>query len=77
MPVLVVDAIFLAFLAAQATAMFGRHGYLQQTTGPTYAHQGFGQLPVATVLTLTVVAWAARKARPAADVTSPWARCAR
>jgi signal transduction histidine kinase len=66
-PVLVVDAVFLAFLAAQATAMFGGHDYLQQTTGLTYAeyvHQGFGQLTVATMLTLTVVAWAARKARP-------------
>jgi signal transduction histidine kinase len=66
-PVLVVDAVFLAFLAAQATAMFGGHGYLQQTTGLTYAeyvHAGFGQLTVATMLTLTVVAWAARKAAP-------------
>jgi len=64
-PVLVVDAVFLAFLVAQATAMFGGHDYLQQTTGLTYAgyvHEGFGQLTVATMLTLTVVAWAARKA---------------
>jgi signal transduction histidine kinase len=64
-PVLVVDAVFLAFLAAQATAMFGGDGYLQQTTGLTYAeyvHEGFGQLTIATMLTLTVVAWAARKA---------------
>jgi hypothetical protein len=66
-PVLVVDAVFLAFLIAQATAMFGGHGYLQQTTGLTYAgyvHEGFGQLTVATILTLTVVAWAAHKAAP-------------
>ena len=66
-PVLVVDAVFLAFLVAQATAMFGGHDYLQQTTGLTYAeyvHEGFGQLTVATMLTLTVVAWAARKAAP-------------
>ncbi len=66
-PVLVVDAVFLAFLVAQATALFGGHDYLQQTTGLTYAeyvHQGFGQLTVATMLTLTVVAWAARKAAP-------------
>jgi two-component system sensor histidine kinase BaeS len=66
-PVLVVDAVFLAFLIAQATAMFGGHDYLQQTTGLTYAeyvHEGFGQLTVATMLTLTVVAWAARKAAP-------------
>jgi signal transduction histidine kinase len=66
-PVLVVDAVFLAFLIAQATAMFGGHGYLQHTTGLTYAgyvHEGFGQLTVATILTLTVVAWAAHKAAP-------------
>jgi signal transduction histidine kinase len=66
-PVSVVNAVFLLFLVAQATAMFGGHGYLQRTTGLTYAdyvHQGFGQLTVATVLTLTVVAWAARKATP-------------
>jgi two-component system, OmpR family, sensor histidine kinase BaeS len=64
-PVLVVDAVFLAFLIAQATAMFGGHDYLRQTTGLTYAeyvHAGFGQLTVATMLTLTVVAWAARQA---------------
>jgi two-component system, OmpR family, sensor histidine kinase BaeS len=66
-PVAVVDAVFLAFLVAQATALFGGHDYLQRTTGLTYAeyvHEGFGQLTVATMLTLTVVAWAARKAAP-------------
>ena len=66
-PVLVVDAVFLAFLVAQATAMFGGHDYLQQATGLTYAeyvHEGFGQLTIATMLTLTVVAWAAREAAP-------------
>ncbi|GAA2164412.1 DUF4153 domain-containing protein [Pedococcus bigeumensis] len=66
-PVTVVNAVFLLFLAAQATALFGGHDYLQRTTGLTYAdyvHEGFGQLTVATILTLTVVAWAARKATP-------------
>jgi uncharacterized protein DUF4153 len=66
-PVMVVNAVFLLFLVAQATAMFGGHDYLQRTTGLTYAsyvHQGFGQLTVATILTLTVVAWAVRKATP-------------
>ena len=66
-PVLVVDAVFVLFLVAQAAALFGGHTYLRDTTGLTYAeyvHQGFGQLTVATMLTLTVVAWAARKARP-------------
>ncbi|MDQ4033432.1 MAG: DUF4173 domain-containing protein [Actinomycetota bacterium] len=36
-PVLVVDAVFTAFLLAQATVIFGRHAYLQRTTGLTYA----------------------------------------
>jgi signal transduction histidine kinase len=66
-PVTVVNAVFLLFLVAQATAMFGGHDYLRRTTGLTYAdyvHQGFGQLTVATILTLTVVAWAVRKATP-------------
>jgi signal transduction histidine kinase len=66
-PVLVVDVVFVAFLVAQAAALFGGHDYLQRTTGLTYAeyvHAGFGQLTVATMLTLTVVAWAARKATP-------------
>ena len=64
-PVLLVDAMFLVFLAAQATVVFGGHDYLRRTTGLTYAdyvHQGFGQLTVATALTLVVVWAAARKA---------------
>lgn len=66
-PVMVVNAVFAAFLVAQATALFGGHDYLQRTTGLTYAeyvHEGFGQLTVATILTLTVVAWAAHRAAP-------------
>jgi two-component system sensor histidine kinase BaeS len=52
-------------VAAQLTAMFGGHDYVRDTTGLTYAeyvHEGFGQLTVATLLTLGVVAAAARKA---------------
>jgi len=76
-PVLLVDAVFLVFLAAQATANFGGHKYLERITGLTYAeyvHQGFGQLTVATALTLLVVWAAARKAprTTAADVA--WLR---
>jgi signal transduction histidine kinase len=66
-PVIVLNAVFALFLVAQATVLFGGHDYLQRTTGLTYAdyvHEGFGQLTVATILTLTVVAWAARKAVP-------------
>ena len=76
-PVLLVDAVFLVFLGAQATVIFGGHGYLERTTGLTYAeyvHEGFGQLTVATALTLLVVWAAARKAprRTAADLA--WLR---
>ena len=48
-------------MAAQLSVLFGGHDYVQRTTGLTYAdyvHQGFGQLTVATLLTLLVV-WAA------------------
>ena len=65
-PVLVVDAVFIVFLVAQATVIFGGHDYLERTTGLTYAeyvHQGFGQLTVATALTLLVV-WAATRKAP-------------
>lgn len=64
-PVGLVLALYVGFVAAQATALFGGHGYVRETTGLTYAehvHSGFGQMTVATVLTLAVVAVAARKA---------------
>jgi hypothetical protein len=69
-PVLVVDLVFLGFLAAQAAAVFGGHGYVEETTGLTYAdyvHQGFGQLTLATALTLFVVWAAARRAGRSAE----------
>jgi hypothetical protein len=64
-PVALVVAVFAVFVTAQAAALFGGHAYLRRTTGLTYAeyvHQGFGQLTVATLLTLGVVAAASRKA---------------
>lgn len=64
-PVLVVDAVFLAFIAAQARALVGGRDYVEQTTGLTYAdfvHQGFGQLTLATALTVLVVWVASRRA---------------
>ena len=64
-PVSIVIALFATFVAAQATAMWGGHDYVQRTTGLTYAdtvHQGFGQLTVITFLTLLMVALAAHKA---------------
>ena len=57
-PVGLVVVLFAAFLLAQATAMWGGRAYLERTTGLTYAeyvHQGFGQLTVATFLTVVVV----------------------
>lgn len=65
-PLLIVDAVFVLFLMAQAAAVFGGHGYVERTTGLTYAeyvHQGFGQLTLATILTLFVVWAAARKVK--------------
>ena len=64
-PVGLVVVLFVAFVVAQAAALFGGHDYVQRTTGLTYAdyvHQGFGQLTFATVLTLLTIAIAARKA---------------
>jgi two-component system, OmpR family, sensor histidine kinase BaeS len=64
-PVGVVVALFAGFLVAQAAAMWGGHDYLQRTTGLTYAeyvHQGFGQLTVATFLTVIVVGLTMRRA---------------
>lgn len=76
-PVLVVDAVFVAFLTAQAAAIFGGRDYFERTTGLTYAeyvHQGFGQLTVATVLTLFVVWVASRKAPRETVADRAWLR---
>ena len=76
-PVLVVDAVFAVFLVAQATVIFGGHDYLERTTGLTYAeyvHQGFGQLTVATALTLLVVWAASRKAPRETAADRAWIR---
>lgn len=76
-PVLVVDAVFAVFLVAQATVIFGGHDYLRRTTGLTYAeyvHQGFGQLTVATALTLLVVWAASRKAPRETSSDRAWIR---
>jgi two-component system sensor histidine kinase BaeS len=76
-PVLFVNAVFIAFLLAQATVVFGGHGYLRRTTGLTYAeyvHQGFGQLTVATALMLVVVSATARKASRESVADRAWLR---
>lgn len=64
-PLGLVIAVFVGFLVAQASATWGGHTYLREVTGLTYAeyvHQGFGQLTVATVLTLATIAITVRKA---------------
>ena len=50
---------------AQARALIGGRDYIEETTGLTYAdfvHQGFGQLTLATALTVLVVWVASRRA---------------
>ncbi|MFC7406011.1 DUF4153 domain-containing protein [Georgenia alba] len=64
-PIGLVVATFAGFTVAQASAMWGGHAYVRTVTGLSYAeyvHQGFGQLTVATALTLASVALAVRKA---------------
>ena len=76
-PVLLVNLVFVAFLIAQATVVFGGHDYLRRTTGLTYAqyvHQGFGQLTIATGLTLVVVWATARKAAQTTREDRLWLR---
>jgi hypothetical protein len=76
-PVLLVDAVFLLFLAAQTTVIFGGHDYLERTTGLTYSdyvREGFGQLTLATALTLLVVWAAARKAPRTTAADLAWLR---
>ncbi|GGO72381.1 DUF4153 domain-containing protein [Nocardioides deserti] len=76
-PVLVVVGVFAVFLVAQATVVLAGHDHLRRTTGLTYAeyvHQGFGQLTVATALTLLVVWAAARKAPRATAADRAWLR---
>ena len=78
-PVLLVDAVFVLFLVAQAAATFGGHDYLRRTTGLTYAeyvHQGFGQLTFATLLTFLVVWAASRKAATETVADRAWLRAA-
>lgn len=58
--------VFVGFVAAQATALFGGSDYVR-SRGLTYAeyvHDGFGQMVVATLLTLVVIRLAAAFAAP-------------
>jgi hypothetical protein len=62
-PIAVLVVLFLAFVLVQLTVLFGGHRHVLETSGLTYAEYaraGFGQLFVVTVLTLSVIAGAAR-----------------
>ncbi|MCW2868161.1 MAG: histidine kinase, partial [Marmoricola sp.] len=75
-PVLLVDAVFGLFLAAQAAAFLGGHDYVRRVTGLTYAgyvHQGFVQLTTATALMLLVV-WAASRKAAGSAADRRWLR---
>ncbi|CAN5694417.1 hypothetical protein BH18ACT13_BH18ACT13_11700 [soil metagenome] len=59
--------LFLVFVVVQVTVLFGGHDHVLETAGlayAEYARQGFWQLIVAAVLTLAVIAAAARVAQP-------------
>ncbi len=65
LPVLSLDALVLAFVLVQVGALREGHQHVLETAGLTYAEytrQGFAELMVVTMLTLLVVAVAARRA---------------
>ena len=64
-PLAVLDLLFLSFVLVQLTVLFGGRDHVLATHGLTYAEyarSGFWQLLLVTVLTLAVVAGAARTA---------------
>jgi hypothetical protein len=70
LPLGVLDALFIAFVAVQATVLFGGHRHVLETEGLTYAEyarQGFWQLLWVSALTLLVLSVVIRVA---ARVTS-------
>jgi hypothetical protein len=65
LPVVLVDLLFAAFVAVQIAVLFGGSRLVLERADLTYAEyarQGFWQLLVVTLLTLGVIAVAARKA---------------
>jgi hypothetical protein len=66
LPLASLVALFAAFVAVQLAVLFGGHDHVLRTAGLSYAdyaHQGYGQLMVAAMLTLAVIAGACRWAR--------------
>ncbi|MET8305751.1 DUF4173 domain-containing protein [Micromonospora sp. NPDC005173] len=65
LPLVLLDALFAAFVSVQLTVFFGGAGHVLRTAGLTYAEYargGFWQLLAVTALTLLVIAIAARRA---------------
>jgi hypothetical protein len=65
-PIALLDALFLAFVAVQLAVLFGGHDHVLETTALTYAEyarNGFWQLIAAGALTLAVVGVTVRHAR--------------
>lgn len=65
LPLAVLDALFVSFVAVQLTVLFGGRSHVLATSGLSYAdyaRSGFWQLLVVTFLTLGVVAVAVRTA---------------
>ncbi|MGC4831321.1 DUF4153 domain-containing protein [Micromonospora arida] len=65
LPLVLLDALFAAFVLVQLTVLFGGAGHVLRTAGLTYAQYargGFWQLLAVTALTLLVIAVAARRA---------------
>jgi hypothetical protein len=64
-PLVLLDALFLAFVVVQLAVLFGGHDHVLETAGLTYAEyarQGFWQLIAAAALTLAVIAATVRLA---------------
>ena len=67
LPLVVLNVLFLAFVAVQLTVLFAAHDHVLRTSGLTYAEyarQGFWQLLAAAALTLVVVKGATVLAGP-------------
>ncbi|MEU7803046.1 DUF4153 domain-containing protein [Micromonospora arborensis] len=65
LPLVLLDALFAAFVLVQLTVLFGGAGHVLRTAGLTYAEYargGFWQLLAVSALTLLVIAIAARRA---------------
>ncbi len=77
LPVLLLDLLFATFVAVQLTVLFGGRRYVLGVGGPNYAEYargGFWQLLVVTLLTLGVLAIAARAASRRTRADRLWVR---